>query len=217
MTAACHDATNLRTLDKSGNGLNFRFGDGVTSTTYPTKNGDQRGYAFDGGDYLQALANQTNVITSGTWAILCRVPNSTAQDIYSHWSAGPTVVRSLIWAVYGSAPPELRFYCGDIGNPASIADATFLRNGGVLFVAGVLTSTNIRRIYANGRYGTDNAAGVVAPGAPATFPRIGARGDGTSFIQPPGKVFWYGHWEYALSELQLRDLEQRLRRQLNDV
>jgi hypothetical protein len=217
MTSATHDPTNVRTLDVSSNKLHFRFGNGVTSTTYPAKNSGQRGYSFDGGDYLEALANQTNALASATWAILCRIPTSTAQDIYSHWSAGPTVVRSLIWAVYGSTPPELRFYCGDIANPASIADATYLRNGHVLFVAGVLTSAGVRRIYADGRYGTDNAAGVVAPGAPVTFPRIGARGDGTSFIQPPGNVFWYGHWEYALTELQLRDLEARLRRQLNDV
>jgi hypothetical protein len=217
MTAACHDATNLRTLDKSGNGLNFRFGNGVTSTTYPAKLSGQRGYSFDGGDYLEALANQTNAITSGTWAVLSFIKAAASQDIYSHFSSGPTVVRAVIMAVYGTAPPELRFYCGDTANPAYIANATAFRDDTVLFVAGTVSSVGNRRIYANGLYGTDSSAGTNVPGAPATFPRIGARGDNSTFVQPPGKVFWYGHWEYALSELQLRDLEQRLRRQLNDV
>jgi hypothetical protein len=217
MTAACHDPGNVRTLDKSGNGLHFRFGNGVTSTTYPAKISGQRGYSFDGGDYLEALANQTNVITSGTWATFCSVKVATSQDLYSHFSSGPTVMRALIMAVYGATPPDVRFYCGDIVNPAYITDATCLRNNTSLFVAGVLTAAGLRRIYANGSYGVDSSAGVVAPGAPMTLPCLGARAGGSSFLQPPGKIFWYGHWEYALTELQLRDLEARLRRQLNDV
>ena len=51
MTADCHDATNLRTLDVSGNGRCFTFGDGSTASTFPTKL-QRRGYYFDSGDYL---------------------------------------------------------------------------------------------------------------------------------------------------------------------
>jgi hypothetical protein len=32
-----------------------------------------------------------------------------------------------------------------------------------------------------------------------------------------GNVYFVGAWSYALTELQIRDLEARLRRQLNDV
>ena len=122
MTAATHDATNLRTLDKSGNGLHFRFGNGVTSTTYPAKLPSQHGYSFDGGDYLEAPVNQTNALSQATWAVLSSTNFPTSQDVYSHWSSGPNVVRALLWAVYGSSPPEFRFYCGDIANPASITE-----------------------------------------------------------------------------------------------
>jgi hypothetical protein len=40
-----------RTLDITKNANHAQFGDGATSTTYPTKN-QRRGYSFDGGDYM---------------------------------------------------------------------------------------------------------------------------------------------------------------------
>ncbi len=60
-----HDPTNLRTLDRSGHGYNATFGDGVTSTTYPTKITGKRGYSFDGGDYLRISG--LNTLYSGEW------------------------------------------------------------------------------------------------------------------------------------------------------
>ena len=59
MTAATHDPTNVRTLDVSGNGHNATFGDGSTSTTYPTKLA-KRGFSFDGGDYFE-IANAADL------------------------------------------------------------------------------------------------------------------------------------------------------------
>ncbi len=47
-----HDPSNVRTLDVSGE-IPLTFGDGSTSTTYPTKT-TEHGYYFDGGDYLDA-------------------------------------------------------------------------------------------------------------------------------------------------------------------
>lgn len=46
-----HDAANTRSLDISSNDNHATFGDGATSTTYPTKT-KSKGYYFDGGDYL---------------------------------------------------------------------------------------------------------------------------------------------------------------------
>ena len=51
MTMDCHDPTNLKAKDASGKGNHATFGDGATSTTYPTKL-PARGYSFDGGDYF---------------------------------------------------------------------------------------------------------------------------------------------------------------------
>jgi hypothetical protein len=75
MTAAYHDPTNVRTLDATANGNNATFGDGSTSSTYPTKL-SKRGYSFDGGtDYL-TLGD----ISASTWAaaFLIKVDSSTA-------------------------------------------------------------------------------------------------------------------------------------------
>ena len=51
MRAEQHDPVNVRTLDSSGNRNNAIFGDGSTSSTFPSKLA-KRGYSFDGGDYL---------------------------------------------------------------------------------------------------------------------------------------------------------------------
>ena len=52
MTAATHDAANNRTLDISGNDHHFRFANGSTTTSFPTKL-SKKGYYFDGGDFLE--------------------------------------------------------------------------------------------------------------------------------------------------------------------
>lgn len=52
MGAAQHDAAGARTLDVSGKGNHFTFGNGVTGTTFPTKLAT-RGYSFDNGDWLR--------------------------------------------------------------------------------------------------------------------------------------------------------------------
>lgn len=65
---ANHDPTNVRTLDVSGGGNNAEFGDGSTSSTYPTKLTDSHGYDFDGtADYLVAsMGTDLNVGNTGS-------------------------------------------------------------------------------------------------------------------------------------------------------
>jgi len=52
MTDATHDPSNNRTLDVSGNGNHCIFANGYTSSKFPTKLGDSRGYSLDGNDYF---------------------------------------------------------------------------------------------------------------------------------------------------------------------
>ena len=208
MTAACHDPTNVRTLDKSGNNLHFRFGDGATSTLYPTKL-SARGYSSDGSnDYFQALANQTNAITSGTWAVFYRqTVISSVRTLYSHRAIADN--RGVLY-VDGA---HVAFYCGDNLNNSYILNIAVPKQA--TFAAGLRTTDGYRRIFVNGYYGVPNNLGVSLPSVViATNPVI----SGISIGVPlNGDFLWYGHWEYALTELQLRDLEARLRRQLNDV
>jgi len=53
-----HDPDNVQTLDISGNGNNAQFGDGVTSSTYPTKT-RRVGYEFDGSQKMVISADPT--------------------------------------------------------------------------------------------------------------------------------------------------------------
>jgi hypothetical protein len=210
MMAKTHDPTNVRTLDVSGNGLHFRFGDGITSNTYPTKNPGQRGYTFDGSnDRLVAIANQTNAITQGTWVVFYAPTNQAATyDVYSHYDF--VNLRAVIL----TTSTQVQFYCGDAISAASLTIA--LPIGQAIFAAGYRTTDGFRRLYVNGLLGTPNNTGTSTPSTiVATNPHLGGRSGVGNMM--PGRIFWYGHWEYALSELQLRDLEARLRRQLNDV
>lgn len=210
MTSECHDPVNVRTLDVSGNNLHYRFGDGVTAGTFPSKLSGRRGYYFDASAmYLEALANQTNPITAGTWACFIRSYNNTLNyDIWTHFD-GVGTCRALLGLSGG-----VLFYSGDLTNYALLNNVqVYPRMTGVL-IAGTVSS-GIRRVYAGGYWGTPNAAGVAVPGNPTTLPRIGARYNGAA--KYPGEVLWSGHWEYALTDVQMRDLEARLRRELNDV
>lgn len=209
MTAACHDPVNVRTLDKSGNGLHYRFGDGVTANTFPTKS-TTRGYSFNGTtNYLGALANQTNAINEGTWAVLFSASNFAlgTPHIISHYD-GVGAVRCIL-QVFGTG---IRYFVGDLVNPISL-DIRINRSN--VFAACYRTTDGNRRLYSNGLLAVPSSVGTNTIGIPITNPRLGMTYSG--ILPLAGNIFWYGHWEYALSELQLRDLEQRLRRQLNDV
>lgn len=207
MTMETYDASNLRALDKSGNGLHFQFGNGATSTTYPTKL-TSRGYSFDGTtDYLKALNNQTNAITEGTWAIFARVSNYDAIRVWTeHRDATNYRYRIL------HTTTDLRFYSGDGTNYATLGLPPI---GMATTVIGTVTSSG-RRLYCNGVISAYNNTGTPIPSTLVTAtPVIGSDYALSSYL--PGRIYWFGHWEYALSELQMKDLEMRLRRQLNDV
>lgn len=210
MTAACHDPTNVRTLDKSGNNLHYRFGDGIDSTKYPTKNSGQRGYSFDGSsDYLTALANQTNAINTATWAIYYKRTSSLIgfNSLYYH-SDTINPNRGILY----TDTNHVGFYSG------SNVSNVFILNVGIRgqksLLAGRVTSDGYRRVWFNGFQNANNTGSVVPGTAVTTNPIIGF-GGALGYLN--GQVFWFGHWEYALTDLQLLDLEARLARQFNDV
>ena len=84
MRAEQHDPVNVRTLDASGNGNHFQFGDGSTAATFPAKL-TRRGYQGDGVDThlrntsigniynsdvsIECVAELFNETTNGLWCI----------------------------------------------------------------------------------------------------------------------------------------------------
>jgi len=76
MNASSFDPTNNLVSDVSGNGLHFQRGDNVTSTTYPTKISGQKGYSFDGGDYLKRTGETLLLKPSVSVSVLSFVKNN---------------------------------------------------------------------------------------------------------------------------------------------
>lgn len=76
---AHHDTVNKRSLDVSGYNNHATWGDSVTSTTFPTKLANSRGYSFDGGDYMRTpilptvkmssyiMLNRTTIGNNSLW------------------------------------------------------------------------------------------------------------------------------------------------------
>jgi hypothetical protein len=213
MTAACHDPVNLRTLDKSGNNLHATFGDGATPGTYPTKLAT-RGYYFNGSMYLNVgLAPLLDFTTTGTIVILFKplttptnfraiitkqnwITGNNGYSIYMNYPASSTIIMDIRQGIL--APNVISTSSPNIDH----RQAHFISSR---------WDTSKLRLYLDG-YQTDTPQTVNPTPAGYNF-LIG----GTNTYNVNGNVYFVGAWNYALTELQLRDLEARLRRQLNDV
>jgi hypothetical protein len=80
-----HDADNVRTLDRSGNGNNAQWGDGSTASTFPTFSKGR--YAFDGtDDYMKVNLGST--------------PDEFTISVYFKWNSNNT--SNLLFAFYDS-------------------------------------------------------------------------------------------------------------------
>jgi len=212
MKAENHDPVNDRTLDVSGGGNHAIFGDGVTTTTFPTKL-QKRGYNFSGVAAAQRMKLATNPLTSvstATWALLVRpaiLAGYGTAYIYGHSDA------SNIRAIILVTATTLRFYSG---SPTLYAGITKQRpqRGMVSLVAGGINSAGQRFVYTDGEIAV-NGTGVVPSTAVTEVPRIGSSYTGATNYT--GDVLWMGHWEYELSFSQLEDLRRRLLAEVNHV
>jgi hypothetical protein len=115
MLAAQNDDGNVRTLDVSGNGYHAAFGDGETSSTYPTKN-TKRGYTLDSGDSLRA---DWPAIGSQTVSVVCGFHSdsypTTAQYIFDARRTGGTGYMSLNTSYVASVSSGTVYANGKIG------------------------------------------------------------------------------------------------------
>jgi len=211
MTAACHDPGNLRTLDKSGNNLHATFGDGATPGTYPTKL-STRGYYLNGSSYLDVgLAPSLDFTTIGTVVVFFK-PTASATNFRAIITKQNWITGANGYSIYLNYPVISTIV--DIRQLA-VANAVTVASPNVDHrQAHFLSSrwdTSKLRLYLDG-YQSEVNQTVNATPAGFRF-LIG----GTNTYNLTGNIYFVGAWNYALSELQLRDLEARLRRQLNDV
>jgi hypothetical protein len=206
MTAECHDATGLKTLDVSGKGKNAVFGDGSTATKFPTKL-QRRGYSFDGGDYLQA-ANAGLVGASGLtiFAVLRNSPLG-SQAVAGIEKVDSTTIAGLL---YKPDTTSFRFYAGS----STAVNAANITAGlsAVNVVVGVTTGS-VTSIYCNGKLGTNAATPIALAQDAAQLFTVGARGSaGTPLI---GDVLASGYFPFALTPLQIADLTLKLQKNIN--
>jgi hypothetical protein len=207
---AQHDPVNLQALDVSGNGYHSTFGDGSTPATYPTKLDYQRGYSFDGGDYLQSGTITFPTITTMTMACVVSRYDLTVTDRF----IGITdTAGTNIFGIILIAAGTVQFYCGGAGG----ANSSTLAVGGLqnhLTCIGVHDGTDTI-LYLNGVAATP----AVTPLAPGTA--------GTQYLlcgrNPAGGQAFAGNLHQVLvlpdrlSPIQVQDLHNSMLKKVNDV
>jgi len=213
MTAACHDPVNLRTLDKSGNNLHATFGNGATPTTYPTKLAT-RGYYLDGGDYLDVgLAPLLDFGSTGTVVAFVKpigIPTTYRCIVAKQdWTTGRNG-----YSLFANFPVSTRVDIATLitVNAVSVTSPD-IDSSQAHFIASRWTGSFIH-MYFDGYQGSTPQ--TINPTSVGWTFKIGTSPSAPNYYFK-GNIYFVGAWNYALSELQLRDLEQRLRRQLNDV
>lgn len=92
---ATHDSINKRSLDVSGYNNHATWGDGSTSTTFPTKLAG-RGYSFDGGDYMKTPILPTAKMSS--YIIMSRT------SVGNRFIFGADAGGSKAWILGDSSP-----------------------------------------------------------------------------------------------------------------
>lgn len=208
MTMAEHDATNLRTLDVSGNGNHATFGDGSTSTTYPTKLAE-RGYSFDGGDYLE-LASANSLESADDETVL--------------FVGGEMSSSAYIYATRDGATGGFSLFIDSNSKLATIKGDTLQSAANTTIGNGLFSGCFVRNAntqvdyYLNGIFdGSDSSLTGVYTNS--TRQLIGARGDGAGgaalFIT--GKILGIVRFPFALSPLQVADLHHEMMKGVNHV
>uniref|UniRef100_A0A6M3J829 Putative lectin/glucanase superfamily protein n=1 Tax=viral metagenome TaxID=1070528 RepID=A0A6M3J829_9ZZZZ len=203
-----HDPTNVRALDISGNATHGTFGDGSTSTTYPTKLTTAPGYDYDGGDYLDFGNILPSASSAFTMSIWIENDDTTDGDIFGKFGT------DLKFLLFNTATGELRFYSGSAGSVNNAARWTARTLGDKQHIAGVYDGTNTI-LYVNGVQ-IATAVTPVAPVASTDNLRIGVRSGGASFFD--GRAWNAKIWDTkALTPIQIKDLYLRELKQINDI
>ncbi|MBU1018241.1 hypothetical protein KKA33_04405 [Patescibacteria group bacterium] len=224
MGTAQHDSGNNRTLDTSPNGNHAIFGDGATSTTYPTKLSPMVGYELDGGDYFDAgdvfTTNQTE-FTASAWvyvdAFNTHISTNIRTPFISDWNT---------WDVGGQEGFNLNAYYSQatdtMGWQFNIADGTDYYTTGTtatdattfnstyagrwIHVIGTYKAGEYMRIYLDGVQMTNKTTGLPAQMDPDTASTtwIGRTGVNPGYLD--GKIAEIKIFDYVFDDTQAENL-----------
>lgn len=210
---ASHDVANSVTRDRTANGYNFMFGDGVTPTTFPTKLSTV-GYSLDGGDYFS---------TSGINSIMTSATALTVNFMWKEAATPPDSSPAYFWWM----PDGNNGFSIDAGTVATTSERLRItvRLGGV--IAGIRTAGGYKPItygayrfisvVYNGSLGASSRIAVYANGAPlsttvytgtipANLPNmtttayIGTNNAG-AFVT--GSLHWLSMYRFPMTQIQV--------------
>jgi len=213
MGMAQHDPTNVRCLDVSGNGKHAQFGDGSTSTTYPTKQ-TTHGYDFDGGDYLTGTA--TGLFNSAEISIVCEFyPDFATDDDVSAFLLSSTDTTEYRIQKFNNFEANVLFM--KLGDTSfGIAEATYspywyVGQKNVLVISGTTGATDV---WLNGHQilTADNTAW--SPTNPANF-WIGSNYNAASLFN--GKITGFQVYPFLLTPTQVQDIQIDSNKKINNV
>jgi len=221
MTAECHDATNNRTLDVSGNARHFSFGDGSTATTFPTKL-QRRGYSFDGGDYLKCLTFQLSVLPKFTMVLLGKrngigsgigagetraTPDVSFRVVNAHLGLNNNLFAAA-WADGGSDSASNSDYLNAVG----VEGLTYVYDGS-------LATTNRLAMFLNGKqlaltHGGTPPATLSDINGIVNIGRVSRTAIGV-WDYTTGNIYYFAVFPFALTPLQIADLHLKLMKNIN--
>lgn len=207
-----HDPTNTQTLDVSGNGNHGIFGDGSTSSTYPVKNSDRKGYNWTVADTEQRfnLGTGSDLDLFGeSWTMSCWIKRTTT-DKLNIFSNNFSFGANKGMTIYVNTDLTLGMF---FGNSSSGGTTETIPLNTLSHVAVSYDQTNMV-MYINGKLSVSSAETDVEELSPREN-YIGGE-DATGF-QFTGDISGFKIWKKALTPTQIADLYQRELKQINDI
>ena len=212
---ASHDASSLRTLDNTSGERHLIFGDGATSTTFPTKLIHITGYSTDGGDYLVTKNNVVDFFGGEiTQVLVFRLGSSTVDSggfLSSYENTTTLNFGAMYYYVAGSG---LRFYVG--GQGTNFATTPVLKPGNIYVAVGFHDGANTS-LYVDGIKYTDAANPLQPSIATDMKMHLFVRHGITLFSKTGTQIFYNAFWNKALTPMQIHDLTLTLQRRFKNI
>jgi len=212
---ASHDAASLRTLDNTSGERHLIFGDGATSTTFPTKLTHITGYSTDGGDYLVTKNNVVDFFGGEiTQVLVFRLGSSMVASggfLSSYENTTTSNFGAMYYYVAGSG---LRFYVG--GQGTNFATTPVLKPGNIYTAIGFHDGTNTS-LYLDGIKQTDAATPLKPSIGTDMKMHLFVRHGITLFSKTGTQIFYNAFWNKALTPMQLHDLTLTLQRRFKNI
>jgi len=200
-----------RTLDVSGNARHATFGDGITSTTFPTKLADTAGYDLDGGDYL--IVTTTGVLNTANVGVAIEFsPDFATDENNERYFFSTDGANNYLVKRNNAESNVLRLVLGGVVI-ADIAEATYspcwlVGQKNILIVSGETLATDA---WLNDLQILTDDASAWSPNSPTGL-QVGSRNQGSFF---DGKFHRFRTWQRLITPIQMYDIGIKSRLEAN--